>query len=469
MELTAGDIAGVVEGTVVSGDPGARATSFTIDSRTLQPGGCFVALVDARDGHDFVGDAFARGGTVAVVTRTVDVGVPDGAAVVRVPEAFGALARLGATARAAIAGAAVVGITGSSGKTSTKDLTAAALAPKLSVHASPGSYNNEAGVPLTLLAAPPAVDAVVLEMGARKPGNIADLCAIARPTVGVITNIGLAHVEFLGDRSGVAQVKGELLESLPGDGLAVLDAGDDATDALVERTEARVLLVAVRDASEQRGPLDVMATDIALDDDLRPSFTLHTSWGSGPVQLDLRGRHQVVNASLAAAVALASGVPFDDVVAGLATVEAAPSRMAVAHGRSAVVIDDSYNANPASTAAALRALASVGVGGRRVAVLGEMRELGTHSEVEHARIGALAAQLSIDALVVVGAGAAPVAAGARSAAPPVAEVVEVDDAPSALATVRGMVGAGDAVLVKGSRLVGLEMVAAGLRDEEAPA
>jgi UDP-N-acetylmuramoyl-tripeptide--D-alanyl-D-alanine ligase len=375
---------------------------------------------------------------------------------VRVGRAFDALARLGLAARGAFGDVVVVGITGSAGKTGTKDLTAAALAPGRTVHASPGSYNNEAGVPLTLLSAPPATDAVVLEMGARAHGDIAALCAIARPTVGVITNIGLAHAGSLGGREGVARVKGELLEALDASGIAVLDAGDPATPALRARTSATVLLV-----SSGAAPADVRATGIELDGELRPRFTLATPWGTGDVVLEVRGAHQVVNASLAATVALAHGVPFDDVAAALATVRPAPWRMEMATTDDGVVVlDDAYNANPSSMAAALDALARVPVEGRRLAVLGEMRELGVLSEPEHAALGDLVGATSIDAVVAVGPETAPLAAHARAAGVPVTEVA---DAAAALDAITGYVHAGDAVLVKGSRAIGLELVATALR------
>jgi UDP-N-acetylmuramoyl-tripeptide--D-alanyl-D-alanine ligase len=452
VELTAQALATLTGGTVVAGDPTVTATSYAIDSRALEAGACFVALVAERDGHDFVADAFARGAAVALVTRTV--GDPAGT-VVRVDDAFGALARLGRAARDELHDATVVGITGSAGKTSTKDLAAAALAPKFHVHASPGSYNNEAGVPLTLLSAPSATEALVLEMGARAHGDIAALCAIARPDVGVITNIGLAHAGLLGGRAGVARVKGELLEALDDHGLAVLDADDPETPGLVARTAARVLLVGTDPGAELR------ATDITLDADLRPTFTLASPWGGGTVALHVRGAHQVVNASLAAAVALARGVAFADVAAALATVQPAPWRMEVVRTSDDVlVLDDAYNANPSSMAAALESLARVDVRGRRLAVLGEMRELGEFSEREHAALGVLVGTTAVDVLVAVGPEAAPLAAAARSVG---VSVTEVSDAAAALDAVSSFVVPGDAVLVKGSRAVGLELVATALR------
>jgi UDP-N-acetylmuramoyl-tripeptide--D-alanyl-D-alanine ligase len=453
VELTARQIASLTGGTQLRGDPDARATSFAIDSRLLEPGACFVALVAARDGHDYVPDAVARGASVALVTRPLAL---DGIAVVQVDDAFDALARLGRAARDALHGTTVVGITGSAGKTGTKDLVAAALAPKFHVHASPGSYNNEAGVPLTLLAAPTATEALVLVLGARAHGDIAALCAIARPTVGVITNIGLAHAGSLGGRAGVARAKGELLEALDDHGLAVLDAGDPETPGLAARTSARVVLVSAGSADA-----DVRARDVELDADLRPRFRIESPWGGGTVTLAVRGVHQVVNASLAAAVALARGVAFDELAAGLAAVQPAPWRMEVARTPAGVVLlDDAYNANPSSMAAAVEALIRVPVPGRRIAVLGEMLELGDLSASEHRALGELLGAVAVDVLVAVGPGAAPMATAARAAG---VAVTEVADAATALDAATGVAHDGDAVLVKGSRAVGLELVAAGLR------
>jgi UDP-N-acetylmuramoyl-tripeptide--D-alanyl-D-alanine ligase len=382
--------------------------------------------------------------------------------VVVVPDPLTALGRLGAHARDELAPRRVVGVTGSAGKTGTKDLLASALGASGAVHASPGSYNNEAGVPLTLLAAPAGSDSVVLEMGARAPGDIAALCTIARPTVGVITNIGMAHAGRLGGRAGVARVKGELFEALPASGLAVLDADDDASDGLAGRTSARVVRVSARGTPGA----DVRARDVSVDGELRPSFVLESSWGSAPVRLSVHGDHQVVNALLAAAVALEAGVAAADVAAGLQAVRPAAWRMEVLHAaRGVVVLHDAYNANPSSTEAALRALAQLDTDGRRVAVLGEMLELGEHSEQEHARIGHMVATLGIDELVAVGPEAAPLAAAARDGD---VAVEAVDDAPAALDAVLASIGPGDAVLVKGSRAVGLEHVAHALAPEHAP-
>jgi UDP-N-acetylmuramoyl-tripeptide--D-alanyl-D-alanine ligase len=378
---------------------------------------------------------------------------------VQVTDALEALAALGRWARAQLPDALVVGITGSTGKTSTKDLTAAALRTTYRVHATPGNFNTEIGLPITLLGAPRESEALVLELGAREPGDIAALCAIARPTVGVVTNIGLSHAGLLGGRRGIGREKGALLEALPPNGLAVLDAHDAESPELTARTNARVVLVAVGSG----GHAEVRAQSVLLDGELRPSFALESPWGSGPVFLSLRGEHQVVNATLAATVALANGVPFDAVAAGLAAVEPGGGRMELVQAASgALVLDDAYNASPASMAAALQALASVRAEGRRIAVLGEMRELGSQSDEEHATVGRLAADAHLDLLVVVGTGASPLAAAARERG--LFEVIETPDAASALDALQIEVGVGDAVLVKGSRAVGLEVVARALTE-----
>jgi UDP-N-acetylmuramoyl-tripeptide--D-alanyl-D-alanine ligase len=459
MELTAADIARVTGGSVAAGDPSARAASWTVDSRAVEPGACFVALRGGSDGHSYLADALVRGATVVVVDRDAGIDPVAGQAVVRVADSLRALGALGADARDRHHGGIVVGITGSVGKTTTRDLTAAALSAKYRVHASPSNFNNEAGLPLTLLAAPAGADALVLEMGARTAGNIAELAAMARPTIGVITNIGLAHAGPMGGREGAERVKGELLEALGPEHLAVLDANDRATPRLAARTVARVLTISVSASSG-----DVGVRDVVVDAELRASFRLETPWGTAVARLALRGAHNVANAALAATVALAEGVPLDDVVGQLGTVEAAPWRMQLLQSvRSGLtIVNDAYNASPASTIAAVEALAALSVPGRRVAVLGEMRELGPYSDQEHARVGRLVATHPIDVVVVVGPEARPLAVAARGASTGRVEVVEVPDAAAALVVLESRVGPGDAVLVKGSRAVGLEHVAAAL-------
>jgi UDP-N-acetylmuramoyl-tripeptide--D-alanyl-D-alanine ligase len=457
MRLSAGEVAEATSGEL-RGEPGATADSYAIDTRRLAAGGCFVALRGERDGNDFVDDAWARGATVAMVTRVPDH-VPAGCAVVLVDDGLVALGALGSFARRRLPDATVVGITGSAGKTATKDLLAAALGATHRVHASPASFNNEAGVPLTLLAADEATEVIVTEMGARFAGNIAELCAIADPQVGVITHVGMAHAGLLGGREGIARVKGELLEALGRDGTAVLDAADEFTSALAARTQARVVTVGVGDVPGA----DVRAVDVVLDDGLRPRFRLETPWGAVPVCLSVRGAHQAVNAAMAAAVALQLGAPLDGVAQGLGRATTAAWRMEITRTPAGItVVNDAYNASPTSMVAALHSFRHLAAGGRRIAVLGEMLELGEHADAEHERIGRLAGESGIDVVIAVGAGGRPMAMGARAAG--VDQIVEVGDADGAVVAVREQARAGDAVLVKASRAVGLERVAEALTE-----
>jgi UDP-N-acetylmuramoyl-tripeptide--D-alanyl-D-alanine ligase len=446
--VTAAELALAVDGVIV-GDAGAVASSFAIDSRVLEAGACFVALRGERDGHDFVGDAFAHGARIALVARAVDH--PPGTALIVVEDPLAALARAAANARLGWRDAVtVVGITGSAGKTSTKDLTAAALAGARRVHASPGSFNNEAGLPLTLLHAPPGTDVVVAEMGARFRGNIAELCEVARPTVGVVTHIGLAHAEHLGGPEGILATKAELVEALPATGLAVLNADDPATPALAARTVARVVTVGSASAA------DVVIHDLALDAELRPRFGLVSPWGQVEIALAVRGAHQAHNAAMAATVALALDVAPDTVARGLAGAAPAEWRMElVTSPTGVVVLNDAYNASPTSMQAALRALGDLPAAGRRVAVLGDMLELGSHADAEHAGLAQLALDAGVDVLIAVGPGAAAAATRAADAG---LEVHTVDDRDQARAVVDRHVQPGDAVLVKASRAIGLETV-----------
>lgn len=452
MELTAPDIASATGGGVEGPPADGPVTSFAVDSRAVGPGACFVALRGGRDGHTFVGDASRRGARLALVDHVPD-DVRDLPSVV-VDDTADALTALGREARRRLR-ATVVGITGSVGKTSTKDLTAAVLARRLRTHASPGGFNNEAGVPLTLLGAPGDAEVVVAEMGARFAGDIAELSRVARPSVGVVTGVSLAHSEHLGDLAGIVAVKGELLEALPPDGLAVVNADDGHGPALAARSPAPVLLV----GREVSGDAAVRFAVLAVGPDLRPSVRIESPWGPLEAVVGLRGAHQARNAAQAAAVGLHLGVPPADVADALAGVRAAGLRMELSRSPAGVtVINDAYNANPASMRAAVDALRVLPVAGRRVAVLGEMRELGPAAPGEHALVGRLLAAAGVDLLVAVGGG--PVADLAAAAGAAGVAVRTAADARGAGEAVLGEVTAGDAVLVKASRAVGLEAVAA---------
>jgi UDP-N-acetylmuramoyl-tripeptide--D-alanyl-D-alanine ligase len=463
MRLTAAETAAAAGGTVVSGDPQTMFEWFTNDSRALGvratgPGACFVALRDHRDGHDFVDVAFAAGAVGAIVRAVPERLVhAHGRALVRVADPAQALIAVATAARKRLVGLRVVAITGSTGKTSTKDLTAAAVGAGLVVHANPESFNNEIGLPLTVLGADDLTEVLVTEMGARFAGNIAQLCAIARPSIGVVTNIGLAHAEHLGGPDGVLAVKGELLEALPASGLAVVDGDDRVTPKLVARTSAPVLRCG-------SGPgVDVRLTKCALDEQLRASIVAKTPWGTVTTRLGVRGEHQATNALFAIAVAGSLGVAPDLIAAGLAAATGSRWRLDLERRADGLtVLNDVYNANPASMTAALHALAALPVTGRRIAVLGEMRELGTHADAAHAAVGELAGRLGLDVVVGVGEGGAAITAAAGA----VPVRLNFADAPAALNGVLTLVKPDDAVLLKASRAVELEVVASGLLAHE---
>ncbi len=458
MKLTTREIAAACGGEIVSGDPDALVISFSIDSRTVVPGACFVALEAERDGHAYVADAFSRGATVALVAKPVDHASGSVPAVIRVDDPSRALAAVARHARDRLVDVTVVGVTGSAGKTATKDLTAAALSPAFRVHASPSSFNNEAGLPITLLGAPDDVEVIVAEMGARFAGNIRDLAEIARPTIGIVTHVGWAHAEHLEGRTGIAAVKGELVEALPADGLAVLNAGCDATPSLAERTAARVVTVG-------RTPTaDVAIGAVTLDAELRATLSLSTPWGNLATTLGVRGEHQVENAAMAATVALHLGVAPEAVAAGLARARGAVQRMELTRTPDGVaVVNDAYNSSPTSAVAAVRSLAALAVEGRRIAVLGEMLELGAHAEDGYTAVGEAVASGGIDVLVAVGDALGPLVDAATI---PSLIVHRVDDADDAVALLLREVRSGDAVLVKASRAVGLEQVAEALVERE---
>ena len=314
---------------------------------------------------------------------------PVGGTAIVVADTAVSLLRLGLLARERMGGR-VVGITGSVGKTTTKDLLRSCLASTFRVAASERSFNNELGLPLTLLNAPDDVEWVVLEMGARGAGHITRLTEVGRPDVGIVTSVAMAHVEYFGDLEGVARAKSELVTALPPTGVAVLNfddplRGPHGVGQPVSGPELR-----------RRGDAEVRAEHIVLDEDLRPRFRLATPWGAGEVRLALHGVQQVPNALAAAAAALWCGVPFDGVVAALATATGSPLRMEVRRVPGGpVLVVDCYNANPASTEAALRSMAALPAG-RKLALLGLMAELGTETEAEHQRAARLAEELGIE-------------------------------------------------------------------------
>jgi UDP-N-acetylmuramoyl-tripeptide--D-alanyl-D-alanine ligase len=430
MRFLTSEVAEATGGTLVG--PDVAVDGAAIDSRALAGGELFVPVVAERDGHDFVPAALESGAAAYLSARPAR-----GGTAVEVADTATALADLGRAARSRLP-ERVVGITGSVGKTSVKDLLAAALGESFATAASVRSFNNELGVPLTLLGAPDACEAAVVEMGARGAGHIRLLCSIARPTVGVVTAVGLVHTETFGTLDDVARAKSELVADLPPSGTAVLNADDELVAAMASVTPAEVLRYGVASSGA-----DVVAEQVVLDDELRPGFRLRSPWGAAEVRLAVRGAHQVANALAAASAALACGAALDRVAEGLGRAALSPWRMELARTPSgALVLNDAYNANPVSVAAALRSLAALGAG-RRVAVLGTMAELGDVAEREHAGVAALAAELGIELVAVD---------EPRYGPEPVAGV-------EGAVTAIGPLRAGDAVLVKGSRVAGLEELA----------
>jgi UDP-N-acetylmuramoyl-tripeptide--D-alanyl-D-alanine ligase len=460
MILTVAEIAvavsGEIRGPAAAGD--IRISGVTQDSREIEPGMLFVPIIAERDGHEFIPAAVVAGAAAYLTSKRVleePAGVDSGyepVATMRgsalpvaivVDDTSRALTAMGAAARDRLdPSVPVVGITGSVGKTTTKDFVAAILRRERQVHANQRSFNNELGVPLTLLAAPEDAEVLVVEMGTRGIGQISALCETARPTIGVVTTVGLAHTSELTTLDGVVRAKGELIECLPPDGLAVLNASVPEVAAMADLTDARVVTFGAGG--------DLRAVDVVLDDDLTPRFRLIGADIDVEIELGARGSHLVDNAVASALVALELGLGLDSVVAGLAEPTLSPLRMELIRTDSgARIINDSYNANPLSTAAALHSLSHVPAE-RRTAVLGLMAELGDASPAEHAAIGRLANDLCVRLIAVD----SPDYGGEPAA--------DLDEAKALL----GELGEADAVLVKGSRVAGLEQLVAMLVDDQ---
>ena len=438
--------------------PAAVASSVVIDSRQAGPGALFAALPGERaDGHDFAVAAVERGAVAVLASRPV--GVP----ALITPDVPGALAALARAVTSALPGLTIAAITGSVGKTTTKDL-AAQLIERLGPTVAPyGSFNNEIGHPLTVLRVTADTRYLVLELSARGAGHIAQLCEIAPPRLGAVLCVGHAHTGEFGGLAAVARAKGELPAALPPDGVALLNADDPLVLAMAERTAARVVTFGVHEQATVR------AAGVTLDGQGRAGFTLVTPQGSAPVRLRLLGAHNVVNALAAAALAAELGLGVTELADGLsAATNRSQWRMEVTERPDGVtIINDAYNANPEGMAAALDTLAAVARGRRAFAVLGPMNELGDESRQWHEQVGGLAARAGVAGLIVVGEDAAAMLSGAKAERSWHGELVGVPDAGSALAALGNLLGPGDVVLVKASRAAGLEHVALALTGEAA--
>ena len=445
------EIAAAVEARAVACEFGIEIGAVGTDSRTAGANSLFVAIKGERfDGHNFV-SAAAAAGAVSLVQRPVDV--PH----IVVDDSVAALGRLG---RAVYdrSRATVVGITGSSGKTTTKDLLGQVLAGHAETVATAASFNNEIGLPLTVCRLTSDTRYLVVEMSARDVGHIRALAGIAPPDIAVVLNVGVAHIGVFGSRDRIAQAKGELVEALPATGLAVLNADDGYVARMAARTSARVVRYGAAAGTDYR------AEDVRLDAGGRARFRLLTPRGTGDIALRVVGEHMVGNALAAAAVACELGMPVEVVAAALSAAETLSRwRMEVRTTPAGVtVVNDAYNANTESVFAALKALKSMSSGGRSWAVLGPMGELGEAAVDEHARVGQLVVRLGIDKLVTVGQGAKVIHNTFLLEGSLPEDAQHVDSVAQALVLLTGALRRGDVVLVKASRSAGLERLALAL-------
>ncbi|HZB29912.1 MAG TPA: UDP-N-acetylmuramoyl-tripeptide--D-alanyl-D-alanine ligase [Streptosporangiaceae bacterium] len=470
-EITGGTMTGTGGDAVVTGP-------VVIDSRLAEPGALFAAIRgEHADGHDYVAAAVAAGAVVALVERPPGAAAGAGAVAgatadpaadpaavpaIVVDDVVAALGRLARGVVDRLPELTTIGVTGSSGKTSTKDLLAQVTARLGPTVAPVGSFNNEIGHPLTVLRADVGTRYLVLENSARGIGHIAYLTRIAPPDIGVVLNVGSAHIGEFGGRDAVAKAKGELVEALAPGGVAVLNADDPRVHAMAARTNGKIVTFGRAPAATVR------AVDERLDELGRGRFSLVTPEGSAPVALLTHGAHAIGNALAAAAVARELGMPPADIAAALsAATSVSRWRMEVGERADGVtVVNDAYNANPESMRAALDALAHMARGRRSYAVLGGMAELGAVSAEEHEKIGRYAAQHGVSGLIAIGEPAAPILAGAKRVESWTGECVQVDDTAAAVAALGERLRPRDVVLIKGSRVAGLERVAAAVLEGE---
>jgi UDP-N-acetylmuramoyl-tripeptide--D-alanyl-D-alanine ligase len=456
-----GDAVRWTQGTLVGGDETAALSGVSIDSRTIERGELFHAIAGpSHDGHDFIENALDRGAAALIVER--GRALPDTLAVpvIAVEDTTRALGALAAGHRSEFHGP-VVAITGSNGKTTTKEMCAAILAVSAPCHRTPGNLNNQYGLPLTLLGRSEADRALVVELGMNHSGEITQLVEIAKPTVGVITNVGTAHIEFLGSREEIAREKGDLVALLPADGTAVLNADDPLVLAQRNRTSARVISFGTAIDADVRGG------DIEWIDGQGYRLELETPEGSGTVEVQGLGPTTFINALAAAAAALAAGASVADITKGLANYQGIKGRLERRELSGGIaLVDDTYNANPQSMEAALRLLAELKGAHRAVAIVGDMGELGNTAEAAHREVGRLSASLGIDFLIALGARAQTIATGALDSGLDPAHVFVARDHTGASERACEILQERDTVLVKGSRSMRMERVVEAIASEK---
>ncbi len=477
MLLQVADITRYCEGELLCGSGEQLVRGLSWDSRSITPDCLYAALPGERvDGHDYCEDAARSGAAAVLVSRELDAQAFEaiketGACIIRVADTAVALTALAAAWRARLQGQ-VIALTGSSGKTTTKNLVRDVLAKAGTVVATQGNQNNELGVPATLLSAEETTDFVVVEMGMRGLGQIAELCEFARPTAALVTNVGTSHMELLGSRDAIAQAKAEVFALLePGAGAAFVNASEDLLDALlsygglVERGVQTIFFDGSGKDPESYATHtpSIYASDISYDAAGNPRFIIHTETSQAPCALQLAGAHNIHNAMAAAALGAYFGLTAEQIAEALeASVPVEGRQTVLETAQGAAVIDDSYNANPDSMRASLAAFRAREVVGKRLAVLGDMGELGPYSEEGHALVGREVASSGIDVLICVGTLAQGIAQVAQDAGMDAHAIMCVEDAAAALEAVRPLVTEGDCVLVKASHSVGLDAVAKGL-------
>lgn len=443
-------------GELVQGSPAARFQRVNTDSREAQAGDLFIALTGERfDGHDFVNEVASRQVAAVMVERHRRPATLPGCAVLQVANTRRALGQLAAAYRREFS-PRMIAVGGSNGKTSTKELVAAVLRQKLATLWSEASFNNDIGVPLTLLRLEKSHQAAVLEVGTNHPGELAPLIGMIQPELGVITNIGREHLEFFGDLSGVAAEEGRLAELLPPGGTLLLNGDNEWTEQLARRTKATVIRVGLGERNDWRAENARLEKQGMVFDVRAPSAGL-----DGEYRINLLGRHQVANALFALAVGAGLGLSRAEMERGLMECQPAKMRLQIWEWSGVRVLDDAYNANADSMVAALRVLQELPCKGRRVAVLGDMGELGAHSESAHAEVGRRAAELGVGQLIAVGKMAGVMAQAAREAG--LNRVIELAEVEAAVPALKSFLKAGDTVLLKASRSSRLERIAQALR------
>lgn len=454
-------IAELAGGQILAGEGTLLCANPVWDSRRITPGDVFVPLQGERaDGHRFMADAQQRGAAASFLRRGWSGEVPDGLAIVQVDDPLAALQQW-ATGYLETLAAKVVGVTGSIGKTTTKEMIAAVLASSLKVGKTLGNLNTEMGLPATVLAASPDLDVLVLEMGMRGPGEILELTEVAPPYVAVITNVGVTHIELLGSIENIARAKGEILQGLRADGIAVLNGDDPQIRAQAERAPGRVIWY----SSQPRVGDDILWADQVTDLGMSIQYVAHWQGESASVAIPCPGEHNLPNSLAAIAVGLALGKSLSDCVRGLLDYRPASHRLNILQSRGgATVIDDAYNAGPGSVRAALRVLIAYPEGKARYAVLGDMLELGGLAASAHREIGQLVASLPVDGLFTVGPLARLMASAAREHG--LQTVTSFADNRAVAAHLERLLSSGDLVLIKGSRGMQMEEIVWSLTGEE---